>query len=121
MIRESFGLWRPVRAKLFCVDCRLYSNRISSIVFSWFSFATDTTNSQTRDDEPKAVLPWEGTSVSISKHDFEDQKIIVARVKLSEFVSRIAKSGKRSEGAEELLPGLSFFILSLRKGQNYDR
>ena len=50
------------------------------------SFATETTNSQTRDDEVKAAPLWEGTSISIVRYDFEDHNNFVACVKLSEFL-----------------------------------
>ena len=59
------------------------------------SFATETTNSQTRDDEVKAAPLCEGTSTSFSRYDFEDHNNSVARVKLSEFyrlVRQVSKS-----------------------------
>ena len=55
------------------------------------SFATETTNSQTRDDEVKAAPLWEGTSTSFSRYDFEDHNNSVARVKLSELLGLYRK------------------------------
>ena len=71
-VTGSFLLWTDVCVGGGCVvsSTVLEQDHFCSVFL--VSFATETTNSQTRDDELKAAPQWEGASTLSLGYDFED-------------------------------------------------